>query len=45
MPKPWRDDGEILLYKEAMAQAGDTTQDEVMRALDLFGKKVLPKFQ
>ena len=28
-----------------MVQAGDTTHDEVMRALDLFGEKVLPKFQ
>jgi hypothetical protein len=28
-----------------MIQAGDTTHDEVMRALDLFGSKVLPKFQ
>ncbi|MCS5666492.1 MAG: hypothetical protein NZ876_03785, partial [Dehalococcoidia bacterium] len=28
-----------------MIQAGDTTHDEVMRALDLFGSKVLPEFQ
>ena len=27
-----------------MIQAGNTTHDEVMRALDLFGEKVLPKF-
>lgn len=28
-----------------MIQAGNTTHDEVVRALDLFGSKVLPKFQ
>ncbi|MEC8858152.1 MAG: LLM class flavin-dependent oxidoreductase [Chloroflexota bacterium] len=28
-----------------MMQAGNTTHDEVMRSLDLFGTEVLPKFQ
>lgn len=28
-----------------MIQAGNTTHDDVMRALDLLGSKVLPRFQ
>lgn len=40
MPRPWRQHEEVL-----MLGAGRTTHDQVRRALDLLGEKVLPRFR
>jgi alkanesulfonate monooxygenase SsuD/methylene tetrahydromethanopterin reductase-like flavin-dependent oxidoreductase (luciferase family) len=76
MPKPWRENAEALMRKEAIEEgiiiggdpdsvcrgierwrnlgldlillmlgAGRTSHDQVMRALDLLGEKVIPKFK